>query len=97
MPNPDFQVYEDYEFSFVSGGLYMLIKDWINNDMRESAETMGKITFLLLSNGFNPFQVQAFVDGSPPQNGSNERPIIKVFLEKAPQWALIRVATPASS
>ena len=84
-PNPAFRVYDEYGFSFISGGLYMLIKDWINNDMRESAETMGKITLLLLSNGFNPFQVQAVVDSDPPQHNSIERPTIMVLLENDPQ------------
>lgn len=85
MPNQAFRAYEEYGFSFVSGGLYMLIKDWINNDMQESAETMGKITLLLLGNGFNPFQVQAVVDGSPLQDDSYERPTIMVSLENDPQ------------
>ncbi|MEM6526795.1 MAG: TetR/AcrR family transcriptional regulator, partial [Chloroflexota bacterium] len=66
MPDPAFRVYNDYESSFVAGGLYMLIKDWVNNDMQESPETMGKITLTLLGNGFNPFHVQAVV-GSPPE------------------------------
>lgn len=84
-PAPAFQVYEEYEFSFVSGGLYVLIKNWIDNGMQESAETMGKITLLLLGNGFNPFQMQAFVNGSPLQGSSDERPIIKVLLKNDPQ------------
>jgi AcrR family transcriptional regulator len=78
MPNPAFRAYEEYESSFVSGGLYMLIRDWVSNDMRESPETMGKITLVLLGNGFNPFQVQAVVDGNPLQDHSDKRPIILV-------------------
>ena len=42
LPNPAFGAYDEYGFSFVAGGLYVLIKDWISNDMREAAETMGK-------------------------------------------------------
>lgn len=57
------QAYKDYETSFVSGGLYMLLKNWIKNGMRESAETMGKITLLLLDNGLSPLRTRTPVDG----------------------------------
>ena len=85
LPNPAFRAYDEYGFSFVAGGLYMLIKDWINNDMRESAETMGKITLALLGNGFNPFQVQAVVGSSSLPNHLNERPTIMVLLKNDSQ------------
>lgn len=81
VPNPAFRVYDEYEFSFVAGGVYMLLKDWVDNDMRESPETMGKITLILLGNGFDPFQVQAVIDGSPPQDNLNERPTLTVLLK----------------
>ncbi|MEM7800261.1 MAG: TetR/AcrR family transcriptional regulator [Chloroflexota bacterium] len=80
-PNPAFRVYDEHGFSFVSGGLYMLINQWISNGMQESAETMAKITFVLLGNGFNPFQVQAVVEGAPLKNRSSERPTIKIPLD----------------
>ncbi len=84
VPNLAFRAYEEYTISFVSGGLYMLIKDWINNDMRESSETMGKIALVLLGNSFNPFEVQAVVDDSPFQDNSNERHTVVVLLENEP-------------
>ncbi|MEM8858006.1 MAG: TetR/AcrR family transcriptional regulator [Chloroflexota bacterium] len=53
------RAYEDHVISFVSGGVYMLVKNWISNGMQESAETMGKITFLLIDNGFAPMRLMA--------------------------------------
>ncbi|MEO0561750.1 MAG: TetR-like C-terminal domain-containing protein, partial [Chloroflexota bacterium] len=84
MPNPAFRAYEAYETSFVSGGLYMLIRDWVNNDMRESPETMGKITLVLLGNGFNSFDVQAVVGDSHLRDHPHDRPPLRIFLEPAP-------------
>lgn len=46
--------YEDYLMNFISGGMYMLIKTWLDNDMRESPEKMALLTFILLYNGFSP-------------------------------------------
>ncbi|MEM6284083.1 MAG: TetR/AcrR family transcriptional regulator [Chloroflexota bacterium] len=80
MPDPAFRVYNDYESSFVAGGVYMLIKDWVANDMQESPETMGKITLILLGNGFNAFQIKAVVEGTL-ENRSNDGPVITVLLE----------------
>ena len=59
------KLYADYETSFVSGGLYMLVKNWISNGMQESAETMGKITFLLLHNGFSPMRLPPVAEAAP--------------------------------
>jgi|GEM_PF-298583 len=84
MPNSAFRAYDRYSSSFVSGGLYMLIKDWINNDMRESPETMGKIALVLLDNSFNSFEVKAVIDGSPFQNNSNKRHTFMVSFENEP-------------
>ena len=50
------QTYEAYLTSFVSGGMYMLIKTWLDNDMRESPEQMASLTFMLLYNGFSPLR-----------------------------------------
>ncbi|MEM9775703.1 MAG: TetR/AcrR family transcriptional regulator [Chloroflexota bacterium] len=58
-PNPTLKAYEDHVISFVSGGVYMLVKNWISTGMKESAETMGKITFLLIDNGFAPMRMMA--------------------------------------
>lgn len=77
-PNPAFQAYEKYEFSFVSGGLYVLINNWISSGMRESAETMGKITLALLGNGFNPFQISAVPSDHPPLELADDRPRIMI-------------------
>ena len=54
------QQYEEYIISFMSGGFYMLVRNWLQNGMRESAETMAEITFLLVTNGFSPNQGRAF-------------------------------------
>ena len=81
-PNPAFQAYDRYEFSFVSGGLYMLLKEWIDNGMQEPAEEMGKISLILLGNGFNPFQVQVVVADSPIQENSIKRPTLMVSLKE---------------
>ncbi|MEM9775212.1 MAG: TetR/AcrR family transcriptional regulator [Chloroflexota bacterium] len=48
--------YDDYLNSFLSGGMYMLIQTWVNNDMRESPEKMASLTFMLLYNGFSPMR-----------------------------------------
>ena len=48
--------YEDYILGFVSGGAYMLLKMWLDNGMRESAEEMAHLTSRLLHNGFSPSQ-----------------------------------------
>ncbi|MEM7333365.1 MAG: TetR/AcrR family transcriptional regulator [Chloroflexota bacterium] len=50
------QEYEDYLTGFISGGMYMLIKTWLANDMRESPEKMASLTFMLLYNGFSPLR-----------------------------------------
>ncbi len=50
--------YEDYLTGFLSGGMYMLIKTWVDNDMRESPEKMASLTFMFLYNGFSPMQSQ---------------------------------------
>lgn len=42
----------EYLLSFISGGTYMLLKDWLNNGMQESAEIMGTLTCKLLPNEF---------------------------------------------
>ena len=42
--------FEAYTSNFFAGGLYMLLKMWIDNGMQESAETMGTFTYLLMSN-----------------------------------------------
>ncbi|MEM7118304.1 MAG: TetR/AcrR family transcriptional regulator [Chloroflexota bacterium] len=52
--------YEEYIISFIAGGLYMLVRSWLQNGMRESAETMAEITFLLITNGFTPAKGRAF-------------------------------------
>ncbi|MEM8859776.1 MAG: TetR/AcrR family transcriptional regulator [Chloroflexota bacterium] len=48
------QEYEDYLTGFLSGGMYMLIRTWVDNDMRESPEKMASLTFMFLYNGFSP-------------------------------------------
>lgn len=47
---------EEYVLGFITGGGYMLLKTWLNNGMRESAEEMAQLTALLLLNGFSPVQ-----------------------------------------
>lgn len=81
MPNPAIRAYDEYEFSFVAGGLYMLVKDWVGNGMQESPETMGKILLIMLGNGLSPFQIEAVVDGRPLQDHSDQRPVILVSLD----------------
>ena len=41
--------FDKYAANFISGGLYMLLKNWIDNGLQESAETMGTIAYLLIS------------------------------------------------
>ncbi|MEM7335848.1 MAG: TetR/AcrR family transcriptional regulator [Chloroflexota bacterium] len=48
------QQYEEHIISFLSGGMYMLVRNWVQNGMRESAETMAFISFQLISNNFTP-------------------------------------------
>ncbi|MEM7335003.1 MAG: TetR/AcrR family transcriptional regulator [Chloroflexota bacterium] len=81
MPNPAFRDYDEYGFRFVSGGLYMLLQDWINNGMQESDDRMGKIALVLLGNGFNPFHVQAVTSDSQFKDAADERPILRILLE----------------
>ncbi|MFK7801060.1 MAG: TetR/AcrR family transcriptional regulator, partial [Anaerolineae bacterium] len=75
------QLYADYETSFVSGGMYMLIKAWIKNGMRESAETMGKITFLLLNNGLSSFRSLDSAAGAPSSTDLNSWQAVLTSLE----------------
>ncbi len=51
------QEYEEYVIGFLTGGMYMLLKRWLDNDMRESPERMAALTFMLLQNGFTPVSV----------------------------------------
>lgn len=83
-PTPTFRNYDRYEYSFVAGGLYMLVKEWIDNGMQEPAETMGKITLILLGNGFNPFQIQAVAEDGSPHGLSIKRPTLMVSLANDP-------------
>lgn len=53
---------EGYVTSFIAGGLYNLLRTWIDTGMRESAETMGKIAYLLVDGGFAPMRAQASAD-----------------------------------
>lgn len=76
------QVYADYETSFVAGGMYMLIKDWIKNGMRESAETMGKVTFLLVNNGLSPLRALDSAEGVPNLIRSYDKKTILMSLER---------------
>ena len=51
--------YEDYVTVFMAGGLYMMLKRWIDEGMRESAETMGTMLLLLVDHGFAPMRRRA--------------------------------------
>lgn len=52
--------YDAYLTSFVLGGMYMLVKTWLENGAQESPEKMASMTFMLLFNGFSPMRsVQA--------------------------------------
>ncbi|MEM9775931.1 MAG: TetR-like C-terminal domain-containing protein, partial [Chloroflexota bacterium] len=73
--------FEDHVTSFISGGLYMLIKDWINGGMQESAETMGKVTFVLLDTGFSPMRVWSFAQGNQISSQPDEWQTILTSLE----------------
>ncbi len=85
-PSNTVQAYADYEISFVAGGLYMLIKDWIKNGMQESPETMGKITFLLLDNGLAPHRtLQATQPDSTSSQTNNWQLILASLEEEASQ------------
>ncbi len=75
------QTFVDYETSFVSGGLYMLIRDWIKNGMRESAEKMGKITFLLLDNGLSPLRHLGSPESMPRSKQANNWQTVLASLE----------------
>lgn len=75
------QTYVNYETSFVCGGLYMLIRDWISNGMQESAETMGKITFLLVDNGFSPVRGLSLAEGAHDSKQPNNWQSVLASLE----------------
>lgn len=55
-PPKQAQVYEKYLIGFITGGMYMVLKTWLDHDTPESPETMAHLTFLLLFNGFFPIQ-----------------------------------------
>lgn len=48
--------YDAYLTGFLTGGMYMLIKTWLDNDMQDSPEKMASLTFVLLYNGFSPMR-----------------------------------------
>ena len=50
------QEYDAYLMGFLTGGMFMLLKTWVDNDMRESPEQMAALTFMLLYNGFSPLR-----------------------------------------
>lgn len=50
--------YDEYLMSFISGGMFMLLKTWVDNDMRDSPEKMASLTFMLLYNGFSPLRAE---------------------------------------
>lgn len=52
--------YENYVTEFMAGGLYMLLKRWIDEGMRESAETMGTMMLLLVDHGLAPMRCRAY-------------------------------------
>ncbi len=84
--NQAWNIYEDHIISFVSGGIYMLVKNWINNGMQESAETMGKITFLLIDNGFAPMRMMSAADGVHAQVANEAwQAVIGSLLEDQPK------------
>lgn len=56
--------YERYVTDFMAGGLYMLLKRWIDEGMRESAETMGTMMLLLVDHGLAPMRRRASVNPS---------------------------------
>ena len=55
--------FEAYTSNFFAGGLYMLLKIWIDNGMQESAETMGNLTYLLMSNEIFRIRFDQLQDG----------------------------------
>jgi len=48
----------EYAISFISGGTYMLLRDWLDRDMQESPEQMGQLTYRLLTQGLTQFQAE---------------------------------------
>ncbi len=54
--------YEPYVTDFVAGGLYMVLKRWIDRGMQDSAETMGQLLYLLVDNGLTHMRVQVATD-----------------------------------
>ncbi len=56
--------HERYVTEFMAGGLYMLLKRWIDEGMRESAEIMGTMMLLLVDHGFAPMRRRAFANPS---------------------------------
>lgn len=51
--------YEHYVTEFMAGGLYRVLKRWIDEGMRESAQTMGTMMLLLVDHGFAPMRRRA--------------------------------------
>jgi len=56
------QEYEDYLLDFSTGGLYMLLKRWIERGFKEPSETMATLSIMLLNNGFSRMQAESLGD-----------------------------------
>ena len=51
-PAPVLPKFEEYAINYVSGGLYMLIKTWLETGAKEPPETMATLAGLLISSQF---------------------------------------------
>lgn len=57
--------YSDYVIGWISGGIYMVLKTWLESGMRESAETMATLTFELLHNGLSVAHIETAHEALP--------------------------------
>lgn len=64
--------FDEYAANFISGGLYMLIKSWLDNGLQESTETMGALAYLLISSELFQMRFGHLQDGIDSEQRRSE-------------------------
>ena len=83
-PSTELSEFEAYTSNFFAGGLYMLLKIWIDNGMQESAETMGTLSYLLMSNEIFHMRFDHLYDGSDLEQRQQKIQTLLTLIQKTP-------------
>lgn len=83
-PSTELSEFEAYTSNFFAGGLYMLLKIWIDNGMQESAETMGTLSYLLISNEIFYMRFDHLYNGSDLEQRQQKIQTLLRLIQKTP-------------